>query len=370
MNSRNLQQIFAVILIIVFNGETKAQKLLQKTTVWEPGENKNFAHFVYGLSVTKAGTILAFAEARINNGADDGAHHIVLKRSTDKGLSFSASVIVAESKNGESFANPTVLEDRKTGTLFLFYALNHHNDSTAVFYIQSTDDGLKWSQPINITLVARKNDKGWTFHLPGPGHGIQLKNGRLLVPLWHRKAIGFATEKRYYGVNCLYSDDHGTSWQPGSDTPIGELNESQVIEKKNGDIILIGRTINAKSGSHFAKVLSRDGGESWSQDLTYDLALTGAACDIGLIRYQIKPNMILVSQPADKKRKDLTVRMSKNEGKTWAISRLLEPGPATYSDLAVLPDQTIICLYGNGGTGHMPAKVTLARFNLDWLLNK
>jgi Neuraminidase (sialidase) len=344
-----------------------AQELLQKTTVWEQGENNTFAHFVYGLCATSKGTILAFAEARIINGADDGAHHIVLKRSTDQGISFSPSIIVVASDNGKSFANPTTLQDRSTGTIFLFYALNDANKRTEVFYIKSVDDGQKWSQPISVTDIFTKNTQEWTFHLPGPGHGVQLKNNRLLVPIWHRKSISFPVAKRNYGVNCLYSDDHGTTWKLGGNTPVGELNESQVVEQRNGDLLLIGRTINAQGGSHFAKVWSKDKGESWSSLLNYDKALLGPACDIGLTR--MNKNMLLVSQPADeKKRKDLTIRMSKNEGKTWELSKLLEPGAATYSDLALLPDETVICLYGHGGTGHMPNTVSLARFNKEWLL--
>jgi sialidase-1 len=139
------------------------------------------------------------------------------------------------------------------------------------------------------------------------------------------------------------------------------------VELRNDDLLLIGRTINSQNGSHFAKLWSKDKGLSWSQNLTYDPALVGPACDIGLTR--LDKNKILVSQPSDKKkRKDLIIRMSKNEGKSWKVSKLLEPGAATYSDLAVLPDQTIICLYGHGGTGHMPKTVSLARFDKEWLL--
>ncbi len=82
----------------------------------------------------------------------------------------------------------------------------------------------------------------------------------------------------------------------------------------------------------------------------------------------LNTGMMLISQPVDpKKRMDLTIRLSKDDGKTWTVNKLLEEGGATYSDLAVLPDKSIVCLYGNGGTEHMPQKVSLARFNLNWL---
>lgn len=370
MNSLKVKINAFLLLYLAFIATLNAQEPLQKTTIWAENEDHYSAHFVYGLTVTTKGTILAFAEARIENGSDDGAHHIVLKRSTDQGKSFSPSKLVKKSTAGKSYTNPTVVQDRVTGTIFLFYALNYHNDSTAVYIVKSDDDGLNWSPETNVTPVLSSAQAGWTFHLPGPGHGIQLKNNRLLIPIWHRKSISFASGSRNYGVTGLYSDDHGRTWHSGSATPIGELNESQLVEQKNGDILLIGRTITGQGGSHQAKVWSKNQGKTWSASLTYDTALTGAACDIGLIRFQTRPNQILVSQPAGlKKRSELTIRMSTDEGKTWIANRVLEPGSSTYSDLAVLPDQTIICLFGHGGSGHMPAMVSLARFDMNWVLS-
>ncbi|QEH41786.1 exo-alpha-sialidase [Chitinophaga sp. XS-30] len=345
------------------------KKQVCKTTVWAENENRMFAHFVYGLTATDRGTILAFAEARIDNGADDGAHHIVLKRSTDKGISFSGSKIVVESTQGQSWANPTVVQDRQTKEIFLFYALNHKNVSTQVYFKTSKDDGISWSDAVEITSLFTENVHEWTFHLPGPGHGIQLEDGRLIIQVWHRKSISFATKERQYGVNCVYSDDHGKTWKVGGDTPVGELNESQIVEQENGDILLVGRTVTGSSNSHQAKVWSSDKGLTWTQAMEYDTALGGKMCDIGMISYSLKSGTLLVSQPTDpEKRMNLTIRLSTDEGKSWKVNKLLEGGGATYSDLAILPDKSIVCLYGNGGTKHMPQKVSLARFSLEWLL--
>mgnify|MGYP003575885799 CR=1 FL=1 len=341
----------------------------QQTVVWEEKADGHLAHFVYGLTATRKGTILAFAEARISSGADDSAHHIVMKTSKDKGLTFSNSKIVVESKNGESYANPTIVEDKLTNTLFLFYARNYTNDSSSVFFRKSIDDGQNWSASTEITHMFSENAQHWTFHLPGPGHGIQLKNKRLVVPIWHRRSIRFAATERNYGVNCLYSDDHGKTWHLGGDTPVGQLNESQIVALKNGDLLLIGRTIKARKGSNQAKVWGKDGGKTWSQEPVYDEGLTGPACDIGLIGLKSKSNFLLVSQPADpKRRRDLTIRLSLDGGQTWKTNRLLVPGAATYSDLAVLPDNSIVCLYGHDGVGHMPKTVSLAKFTYDWLM--
>jgi len=363
--------MYSMMTFFVFISLSGNAQSLSKKIVWDKKENGIFAHFVYGLTVTSKGTILAMAEARITDGKDDGAHHLVLKRSIDKGKSFSASQTVVESNQGESWTNPTLLQDGKTKEIFLFYALNHQNNRTQVFYKTSMDDGLTWSAATELTSLFADNEHDWTFHLPGPGHGIQLKGGRLIVQVWHRKAISNAAPDRRYGVNCLYSDDHGKTWQVGGDSPIGEMNESQLVERENGDVLLIGRMLTQNSGSFQAKILSADNGENWTQQVAHDTALRGAVCDVGLVSFGLKSGIMIVSQPADlKKRKALTIRMSSDEGKTWQHARLLQEGGATYSDLSVLPDKTIICLYGHGGTQHMPEQVSFARFDLKWIQQK
>jgi len=62
----------------------------------------------------------------------------------------------------------------------------------------------------------------------------------------------------------------------------------------------------------------------------------------------------------------MTVRLSYDEGKTWAVSKLIHPGPSAYSCLVVLPDKTIGCLY-EGGQTHRREWIRLARFSLEWL---
>ena len=62
----------------------------------------------------------------------------------------------------------------------------------------------------------------------------------------------------------------------------------------------------------------------------------------------------------------MTVRLSYDEGKTWPVSKVLNPGKSVYSELLVTPDGTILCLYENGLKDQYE-KMTLARFGLEWL---
>ena len=62
----------------------------------------------------------------------------------------------------------------------------------------------------------------------------------------------------------------------------------------------------------------------------------------------------------------MTIRVSRDEGRSWLISRRLEPGLSRYSDLAVTADGTILCLYTNGKVRDSE-KISVARFSLAWL---
>ena len=63
------------------------------------------------------------------------------------------------------------------------------------------------------------------------------------------------------------------------------------------------------------------------------------------------------------KRENLSVKLSRDDGKTWIASKTLEAGPSAYSDLAVLPDGRILCLY------EADNRIVAARFGLDWVLS-
>jgi len=55
-----------------------------------------------------------------------------------------------------------------------------------------------------------------------------------------------------------------------------------------------------------------------------------------------------------------------DDAATWAISKLLNEGPSAYSHLTIAPDMIICCLYERGEKFYSE-KLTLARFNLEWL---
>ena len=67
-------------------------------------------------------------------------------------------------------------------------------------------------------------------------------------------------------------------------------------------------------------------------------------------------------------RKNVTVHLSEDDGKTWLAKRSVESGMSAYSDLALAKDGTVLLLYERAGDkGANYGRLTLARFALDWV---
>jgi sialidase-1 len=164
------------------------------------------------------------------------------------------------------------------------------------------------------------------------------------------------------------SDDGGTSWKYGDLAPAGadgRGNEVQMVELSDGRIMLNSR---ASSGPRFRKVaISTDGGATWSE-MHNDTTLPDSECQGSIVRYDeptpARKGIILFANPAVQKgRSHGTIRLSEDDGATWAFSRELVPGDFAYNCLAVLPDRSILCLYETDGY----KKIALTQFTIDWL---
>ena len=104
--------------------------------------------------------------------------------------------------------------------------------------------------------------------------------------------------------------------------------------------------------------------------MTYEPQLFETVCLGSIHRLSTEANggrnRILFSNPRSKKRNNVSVQLSYDEGQTWPVAKPLFTGPGAYSDLAVTPDGTILCLYERGPKSAYET-LTLARFNLQWL---
>ncbi|WP_069115112.1 exo-alpha-sialidase [Jiangella alba] len=343
-----------------------ASELLEKVTVWEDGESGTEAHRIPGIVVTNEGTVLAVSEAR-HGITDTATHELVFKRSLDGGRTWPSSGTIEASPDGESWVNPTLLVEQQTGRIFLFYNLNHQGVTGDVFYRHSDDDGITWSERTEITSMFRELPQGWTNHSPGPGHGLQLSDGRLLLQVWHRKSVELPAAERDYSTSVIYSDDLGATWQHGGAIPIDPAypnGATRLLEREDGTLALFARYVGPANRRVVS--ISDDRGMTWSEPYLHGSFPPAAGADAGLDRLSGGPrsadvSRIVFSRPSTPSRRDLTVALSYDDGYSFPREKVVHAGRVGYSDVAVLGDGTVLVLY------EVVPEIIVARLNVEWL---
>jgi len=321
---------------------------------------KNVTHSsvrIPALLRTKKGTLIAVAEGR-EKSADQAGNDLVVSTSKDEGATWSKPR-VAYDQGKDSCNNPTLVEDELVGRVFLFFqtfpAGSHEfgglpvgdaPDGTRIRVIASDDEGETWSKPADLTRDLKPADAVTTAS--GPGIGIKLKfplhAGRMVIPF-------NSQDKKKNFVNWVaYSDDGGRTWRRGEEVPqegVMQLNEVQVAEGRDGTLYLNSRRWK---GAAFRKVAwSKDGGQTWSKAID-DPTLPDPTCQASLLRVdQGQETLFYFLNPVGKGRKNGTLRLSRDDGRTWPLSREILPGPFAYSSMAALSDGRIGVLYEPAG---------------------
>jgi sialidase-1 len=335
---------------------------LSQIDLFVSGEDGYHTYRIPALIRTRKGTLLAFCEGRRGSADDSGDIDILLRRSTDGGRNWSAPRLIQD-LGPDTIGNPCPVVDRRTGVVHLMLTSNPGNVterqildqsvklSRKVWHSASADDGVSWSPLADITGDVKA--PAWTWYATGPGVGIQLRSGRLLIPCDHAEA-----GTRAYYSHCVFSDDGGRTWQRGERTPGDRVNECQVVELSDGSLLLNMRSYHGRNRRAVSR--SRDGGRTWSE-IGFDEALIEPVCQASLIR---EGGLLLFSNPASVRRERMTVRASRDEGRTWTRSLLLERGQSAYSCLASVSRNRFACLYERGEKSPYE-RITLATFRLQ-----
>ncbi|MGW7268931.1 exo-alpha-sialidase [Streptomyces sp. NPDC054864] len=324
------------------------------------------------LTTSVKGTLLAAYDARPSLGDLPGNIGVVLRRSTDGGTTWQAQQVVRKDAAPKGHGDPSLLVDRTTGRIFVFYASSVNRgfpgsgtgndesdpDILQADYSYSDDDGVTWT---HRRITGQLKDPAWAGLFASSGEGIQLRRGPHKGRLIQQYAV------RVDGANyaaSAYSDDHGATWKMGN--PVGPGgDENKTVELSDGRIML-----NNRSKPYRTVAYSTDGGVNYTP-FEQDTRLTDPANNASVMRYDAEApashrqsSWLLFSNTDDATaRRNLTLRMSCDDGRTWPIRKVVEPGSAAYSTLTKLPNGRVGLLYERGDYDH----ITYASFDLDWL---
>jgi sialidase-1 len=329
-------------------------------------------------------SVLAITSAR-NAVSDWAVIRLLVRRSPDGGKTWEpAQILVEDGKNVVD--NPIAIWDAKKKVVHFLYQTNYER----IWHMESADGGKTFSRAVEITpqLGAFRKQYKWSVIAPGPAHGIQLRNGRIVIPVWlcpgEPNKSGKGKAHRPSVTSVIYSDDGGATWHCGDILPdtLKNMNETVAVEADGGGVLLFSR--NEDPAYRISIAHSKDGATNWSKPKLND-ALYSPICFASVLRLSDKSDgksRILLCNPdsrgktrrlvkwGGRVRENLTFKLSYDGGETWPVAKVLEPGRAAYSDLAMLSDGTILCMYEHGHISdnvYNTRYMTVARLNLEWL---
>ncbi len=329
------------------------------------GDDEVHTYRIPGLATTNQGTLIGVYDVRRRSGKDlPGDIDVGMSRSTDGGHTWEPMRIIMNMGDDpqwkyDGVGDPAVLVDQQTGTIWVAATWSHGNRSWVgsgpglsptetgqLLLVRSDDDGLKWSQPINITSQIKHPE--WCFLLQGPGKGITLHDGTIVFAAQYQDT---PEKQRLPRSTIIYSTDHGKTWKIGTGAA-DDTTEAQVVEVEPGVLML-----NCRYNRAPARVVmtTRDMGQTWTPHATSERALIEpGACMASLIDVDREVGKdfgkwLLFSNPdSGQGRKRLSIKASPDRGLTWPSENHLlldEEESAGYSCMTMIDEHTIGILY-------------------------
>lgn len=350
----------------------------QEVTVFEAGQDGYASYRIPAIVKNKNGDLIAFAEGRVDGAGDFGNINIVYKISKDNGKTWGAVQIAAQNRELQA-GNPAPVVDLHDprypdGRIFLFYNTGNNHEWEVrkgeglreVWYITSTDNGQSWSEPVNITTQVHRPkqpqvnsdynfEEDWRAYANTPGHALQLQEGsykgRLYIPANHSKGDPKDAGRDYF-AHSFYSDDHGETFKIGAIIPFEGGNETMAAQIGENEVYMNTRNQQGNVRTRIASY-SSDGGATWDTSY-YDQNLPDPVNQGSVLSWKKGKHYILaVSNAADAKHRDnLTLRLSKDGGKTWYFNKVIAKAPegyegayTAYSDLVQIGKKKIGVYY-------------------------
>lgn len=329
----------------------------QEATVFKSGADGYASYRIPAIIQTKAGHLMAIAEGRVDHAGDYGNVDIVFKISKDEGKTWGPLQKAVDYEKLQA-GNPAPVVDLldpqyPQGRIFLFYNTGNNHEGEVrkgkglreVWYISSTDAGTSWSEPQNITaMVHRPNQpdinpayqftEDWRTYANTPGHAFQFisgpNKGRLYIAANHSAGAPDPNGKDWQ-AHAFYSDDHGKTFQLSDNIPFAGTNESTAAQIGDNAVYMSSRN---QAMTPKTRIISRsfDGGKSWKETFS-DPNLPDPVNQGAVLSWKKGKNFILAHiNAADADNRDnLTLKLSKDQGKTWYFQQQIAKAPAGYS---------------------------------------
>lgn len=373
-------QFLLLFLMCISASWTWASDAPERTVLFNMGDYDSQYWRIPALVTAADNSLVAVVDKRGSSLGDlPNTISIMSRRSTDNGKNWSEPVVVAQGGNGKTYGDPAVVLDKKTGNLICMFVGDQGlwnatpYNRQGIYVSKSTDNGVSWSEPVAITDQVYANHSGWYAGFAGSGHGLCLKDGRLMFVLAIRATSATGVPLHNYAI---YSDDGGDNWTLSTNAATTVGDEAKVVELEDGDILMSIRN-PSKGNRIFCK--STDRGQTWGKAY-FETELKDPACNGDIIRYSYSTDegsegksRLLHSLPeSTTTRENVTVYLSEDDGETWPIKKRLVDGYSAYSSLTVLPDGTIGALVEEGKwNSNLPGEdgfqLVFYRFTMDWL---
>lgn len=370
---------FLLLFFLISVLQLKAQS---QTVVFESGKD-GYRSYRIPAVINYKKELIAFAEGRLNGGADFGNIDIVMKKSRDGGKTWS-TLTVAASNDTLQAGNPAPVVDYTDpaypgGRIFLFYNTGNKNEAEVrkgkglreVWYKTSADAGATWSEAVNITKQVHRPKQpqvnaaydftdDWRAYANTPGHAMQFLSGKYRGRVFVAANHSAGEPKKAaedFAAHGYYTDDHGKTFQLSVTVPVAGGNESMAAELSGNKLMM---NIRNQKGDVRARIIavSSNGGSTW--DTAYfDNNLPDPVCQGSILNIGTKKrkNILAFCNAADTRLRDnLTLRISFDEGKSWAQNYIIDKDPGNnrsdytaYSDLVKLSRKKIGILYEKAG---------------------
>jgi sialidase-1 len=340
------------------------------------------AYQVPALLTTREGTIIAFAEARLQDTTRFLKVAIVMKRSTDTAKTWSdvqlihvAEKYCDELNNGDcmpSSTGPTVVQDVNTGAVWCAFSLENY----WVYAMHSDDEGQSWSTPDSLIYMINPwgEDALWRT---GAGRGLQLYRGthagRLIIPIsvWTRNYHN----QSFYSL-VIFSDDHGDFWQIGGTVDYAGLIQPSMVQRANGDVVINCRNETGQDQGSRIEAVSDDGGETFypprvRENMPENTGTYTSGTKASLIRYTLDgvhdTNRILYCHGTQE---GGWINLSYDEGESWPVQKTPHSSCRGITSMTVLPDYRVGILledHCSDYTGSGYPSLDFGIFTLKWL---